>query len=381
LCFAKLMTPLDPPSPAGLRVAETTTAQRILAEERKAHIVVGLGQQLEMKRARDEAAKEREAYFQEILMRDLEVAAAKDDARRAEHAAKKVAVNDTIARQLEERAFLKLLDLEAKEQEGALMLAMAKKASDAAEAAVVAKKEVQRVKARETAEANRMFAERDAVRKARDADADEAIRQFQLAKAAREEAAEHKRRADKIAADKLAAQMIAQQSRAADNRAAEDEAKGAAYEEKRTLADRALARAEAERKEADKKATAEGLAYQLALKVQRKVVADERNAEFEARMVETMAAAVLKEEEALGVKRAKALEAKQALVEQKAARDKQKALDFKRPIEERRQQSLEDAAQRIVVERFREDVTRRMASSSLPGNFVHAAKTLKHRVE
>lgn len=368
--------------PAEPFVKDSYTAQRFLAEERKGKVVLELDRQLEVKRAREAGERQREADFQDSMIHTLAASVQRDEAAQRVRVAQRRVVNEGLARQLEDVEYRKMVEMEAREQEAALMLDAAKRAAAAADATAARKKEMQRAQARETADANRAVSERDAVRKAREREADEDLRRYQLSKAAREEEEDRRRKEEKREKELQQAKMIAEQKRAMDNSAAEDEVKARTHEERRILADRARAAEEARRKEVMKKEVQDALDLQLQLKETRKVVEAERERELQAWQTRAAAEAIAKEAERLEAKRLAGRDAMAFLVSQKderiALRDYEKT---KKPMEEARQLALVAAAERIVLERFRDGVKARMESDHLPETFVKTVRNLKQRTQ
>jgi hypothetical protein len=257
-----------------------------------------------------------------------------------------------------------------KEQESALLALQAKKAAEAQEAANHAKMLMAKQLAKDTMDANKRFAERDARRIAKEKEDERIILEYQIQKAAAAAEIEKAKAAEKAYQEKLTAELRAAQKRAMDNKGAEDEAKARRHEEARILAERARAKREADLKEKSKVEMIEAVERQLILKAQRQEDDKRNDATLAAIARRDIAEALQRESSRVQKVKEQTNQAYRDLKEQKIEADKEKAREAKRPLEERQQQALVEAAERIAIENFRKDVLHRMQKDQLPDPFV-----------
>ena len=354
-----------------IHVKDTTTAQRFLAEERKARVMVEIEHQLVLKEKR----KQREKYEEDVeFLRTVDYLTEeqrKEHIRQEEKAAEKLRVQHEIKEQLKDRERRRIIELEMKEQESALLARQAKQAAEAQEAANRAKVLVAKQLAKDTMDANRRFAERDARRIAKEREDDRLILEYQIQKAAAAAEIEKAKAEEKAYQEKVTAELRAAQKRAMDNKGAEDEAKARRHEEARILKERARAKLEAEQKEKSKHDMIEAVERQLILKAQRKEDEKRNDATLAELARRDIGEALQRDSAHQAQKKAERNQAYVDLRLQKLEADKVKAKEAKRPLEERQQQALVEAAEKIVIENFRHEVLGRMQKDHLNETFTN----------
>lgn len=358
-------------------IASSAAAVKFLAEERKALAVLEVRKQLEMKAARDEAQRVREAEAHLAMVEELQAGQRKAADRARTQAEQRAKVTRDIREQLAANEYRKIMEAEAKEQEAALLQRAAAAAAVKEEAKAAQKRLDALALARETHEANARFAVRDAQRRQREEEEMNAVLRFQLEKAAKQAAADKALAAEKKEKDRIAAEMLASQKKAMDNSAAEDEAKAKRHVEAAILRERERAAAYAAKVEASRLEMIESVARQLELKELKKVEDKRREAETVARVKDELAEHIQRESGHHREMRERTKAAQLLLVEQKNQRLAEKAMEVKRPLEERRQFKLWEAAEQQAVDGFRDQVAERMKKAGAPGVFLHKVENLQ----
>ena len=357
-------------------IASSAAAVKFLAEERKAAAVLEVRRQLELKAAKAEAERVREAEQQLALVEYLQSEQRKAAAKAQEQAEVRARVTRDIRAQLADNEYRKIMEIEAKEQEAALLARAAAAAAAKEEAKALQRKADAVAQGREIAEANRRFAVRDEARRAREEEDALAITRFQLDKAAKAAHAEKLAAAEKKEKDRIAAEQLASMKKAMDNSAAEDEAKAKRHVEAAVLRERERAAAYAAKVEASRLEMIASVARQLELKEIKAHEEKVKEAETVARIQREMAEHIQREAGHHRDVRERTKAAQRMLVEQKEQRLADKAMEQKRPLEERRQQLLWEAAEQQAIDGFRAEVAGRMVKANAPGNFLHKVKEL-----
>ena len=357
-------------------IAQSAAAVKFLAEERKAQAVLEVRRQLEIKAERAEAERQRAADEQLALVERLQTEQRKAEARAAEQAAVRARVTRDIRAQLADNEYRKIMEVEFKEQEAALLARAAAAAAEKEAALQLQKKADAVAQGKEIAEANRRFAVRDEVRRQREEEDAQAIIVFQLEKAAKAAHAEKLLAAEKKEKDRIAAEQLASMKKAMDNSAAEDEAKARRHVEAAVLRERERAAAYAAKVEASRLEMIASVARQLELKEIKAHEEKVKEAETVARIQREMAEHIQREAGHHRDVRERTKAAQRMLVEQKEQRLADKAMEQKRPLEERRQQLLWEAAEQQAIDGFRAEVAGRMVKANAPGNFLHKVKEL-----
>jgi hypothetical protein len=338
---------------------------RFLAEERKARVVVEVENQLRLKAARVAKEKEWELEYERSIVNRLLQDQARDDERARQKAEEKRRVQSDIREQLASNAYRRIMDSESRDLEGAILRDMARRAAEVEEAAAAARAEAGRQLARETMDANRRFAARDERRRAKEADEERAILEYQLQKAAMQAEADRVKAADKAAAEKRTAELRAKQKKALDGRAADDEARARRHEEAKILAERAKAKVEAEAREKARQEVIVAVEKQLVSKARHAEEEKQKDVQLMERFRDDMAEAVRRESERRDKVVKQNLEAVRALREQKQEAEAKRADEAQRPYFERQQTQMAAAAERIAVESFRAGVLDRMGRDKL----------------
>lgn len=361
-------------------IAQSAAAVKFLAEERKAQAVLEVRRQLEMKAERAEAERRRADEEQAALIERLQLEQRKAEAKAHEQAAVRARVTRDIRAQLADNEYRKIMEIEFKEQEAGLLARAAAAAAEKEAAAALKRKADAVAQGKEIAEANRRFAVRDEVRRQREEEDAQKIIVFQLEKAAKAAHAERLLAAEKKEKDRIAAEQLASMKKAMDNSAAEDEAKAKRHVEAAVLRERERAAAYAAKVEASRLEMIASVARQLELKEQKAREEKVKEAETVARIQREMAEHIEREAGHHRDARERTKAAQRQLVDQKDQRLHEKAMEAKRPLEERRQMALWEAAEQQAIDGFRAEVVARMAKSNAPGNFVHkvSALTIDH---
>ena len=350
-------------------IGRSDAATKFLAEERKARAVVEVRRQLELKAAKAERQRQEAAEQHLDMLERLRRQQAKSLERAAEQQESRERVTRDIREQLAANEYRKMIEVELKEQEAALLSQAAARQAEK-EAAVIAARRVEAVaQGRDIAEANRRFAVRDAARKLREEEDLQAVLRFQLDKAAKAAEEDRKRLAEKKEKERLAGEMLAQQKKAMDNSAAEDEAKARRHVEANIMKERARSEAAALKSEHDRREMIESVAAQLELKERKKVADRLKEAEDVARMQREMAEHIERDSARVHAAHVRQKQAQLLLVEQKLQRDADKAAEIRRPLEERRQMKLWEEAEKVAIDEFRGEVLERMKRDALPSVF------------
>jgi len=356
-------------------IDKSAAAQRFLAEERKAAAVVEVQRQLEIKAHRKEVERQREAEAHLHLVDYLQTEQEKARKREEELAAKRAKVTKDIRDQLADNEYRKILDAEAKEQEGLMLSRAAQRQAELDAIAAEKKREAAILAGREIAEANRRFKLRDEVRKAKEeADLQEVLR-FQLEKAAKQAEEEKKKLAEKKEKERIAAEMLAKQKKSMDNSAAEDELRAKRHVEAAILKERERAAAYKERQARDRAEMITAVEAQLKMKAQKEIEEKERAAAEVLRIQHEMAEHIQRDAGRQKMMKERNIAAQKLLVEQKDERNAAKAYEIKRPLEERRQFKLFEEAEKMAIDEFRSEVVKRMEKAQMPNHFTKRVAT------
>lgn len=367
---------------AAERNIESSDAAAVLRDiESKASMVAELDVQLQRKAARAAAERQEEAAHVQQMLEAQHEQAQREAAEQARRAALNGQLAATLRAQREEREQKRLVELEAREQEAARLVAFAQKQQQEALAAQEAKRRAAREAGLATARANEMFAARDALRRARDEAEEREILRYQLEKDAREAEAERQREQARAEKERLWAQLRASQQRVADNRAAEDEARARRAQEAKILADRAASAAAKARKEASKQEVLAALRAQQELKARLRAEEEQQERAAAAATAAVQAADMQRELEEAAAVRRRAAAAAAELAAQKEARDQARRDAVQTQFEERRALALQAQANAVVVERLRQRAVARMEATKngarpLPDAFVKIARTV-----
>jgi Trichohyalin-plectin-homology domain len=259
----------------------------------------------EMQTQRKLAEEREEAREQTLaMMRDAEE-------MRKEETKKKDIVKQTksaLLQQLAEREEARAVQEEAEEQEALLLLRTAEEHSKREAAALEAKKKKAREMALQTAEANKVFAIREAERRRKDAEAEEAIVAYEREKLARETAKEEEKAREKKQRELTAAKMMAEAAKLSGKVAEENAARDRRYRDEMWRKTKEQEEAQRRAKEENKREWLATLERQKAEREARKLAEVESEKRYAMEVKANLANSVRKEEELRATKaREKAL--------------------------------------------------------------------------
>lgn len=330
-----------------------------------------------MKKASEiaEAARE-EQHYNDLVYR-MQEEKRKALAREEERARQREKVQMSLQEQLAEREHRKMIELEVKEQEAAMIAAAAARALREAEEAQRKKREDARRAALEVAESNKRFALRDEARKREEMEAELRILEYQRAKVLREEARERKLKEEKELQDRIRGKYLAQQLKKQAVKDREDEYRAKAEQEKYILKQMAEEAARKEKEARMKAEMLEELDRQVHSKQLRELEEKERDMDFLRTVQHADWLRIQKERELQREKQEKVVRASMELRNQLEEKQYTKKFAAYTPMEEAQEARLRQKATELAVTRFRDEVKDRMVSSQLPSHFVSTLSRIK----
>ena len=299
-----------------------------------------------------------------------EMAAAEEASKEAVKLAKRVEIRKDIEAQLEKRRIQKQVELEARDQEGAMMQARIKADLEETKKKAILKRKKQARMIAEVAEANRIaLLHKQAVKEAEQKEEARLLEMARIKVEIEEEEARQKEE-EKAARDAKFWKLAKQQKKRADDRGEEDEKRARRYREEKVLADRRALAAAKKRREEAKVEMMRSLDAQIRLKGKVR----EEEARQDAIMV---AAAAFEAEEAAAredeVVRSKAEEKERyGVYMRKTMRERELAkMDARlEPFRERQAIAIEEKARENLLLRKKKQTIARMKRRGIPDKYL-----------